>query len=58
MGKRIISQNRGKGTPTYTAPSHKYRAEVKQIKFEKVRILRAKKSSTSFTILQETGLFS
>ncbi len=34
MGKRIISQNRGKGTPTYTAPSHKYRAEIKHIPFK------------------------
>lgn len=29
MGKRIISQNRGRGTPTYRAPSHKYKAELK-----------------------------
>ncbi len=34
MGKRIISQNRGKGTPTYTAPSHKYKAEAKHIPFK------------------------
>ncbi len=33
MGKRIISQNRGKGTPTYTAPSHKYKADVRHLKF-------------------------
>lgn len=29
MGKRIISQNRGRGTPTYRAPSHKYKAELR-----------------------------
>ncbi len=29
MGKRIISQNRGRGGPTYRAPSHKYKAELK-----------------------------
>ncbi|MEA2034978.1 MAG: 50S ribosomal protein L2 [Euryarchaeota archaeon] len=29
MGKRIISQNRGAGGPTYRAPSHKYKAELK-----------------------------
>jgi large subunit ribosomal protein L2 len=29
MGKRLISQNRGKGTPTYRAPSHKYKADLK-----------------------------
>ena len=34
MGKRIISQNRGKGTPTYRAPSHKYKAEIKHLKFK------------------------
>ncbi|RUM34101.1 MAG: 50S ribosomal protein L2 [Archaeoglobus sp.] len=33
MGKRIISQNRGKGTPTYTAPSHKYKADLKHLPF-------------------------
>ncbi len=33
MGKRIISQNRGRGTPTYTSPSHKYKAEIKHLKF-------------------------
>ena len=33
MGKRITSQNRGKGTPTYTAPSHKYKAELRHLKF-------------------------
>jgi large subunit ribosomal protein L2 len=29
MGKRIISQNRGRGTPTYRAPSHRYKAELR-----------------------------
>ncbi|WMW25818.1 50S ribosomal protein L2 [Methanolobus sediminis] len=29
MTKRIISQNRGRGTPTYRAPSHKYKAALK-----------------------------
>jgi len=33
MGKRIISQNRGKGTPTYTAPSHKYKAQIRHLPF-------------------------
>jgi len=33
MGKRIISQNRGKGTPTYKAPSHKYKTDAKLLKF-------------------------
>jgi len=31
MGKRIISQNRGKGSPTYRAPSHKYKAKLRHI---------------------------
>jgi len=34
MGKRITSQNRGKGTPTYTAPSHRYRAEIRHLRFK------------------------
>src|SRR5512145_2981108 len=29
MGKRIISQNRGRGTPTYRAPSHRFKAELR-----------------------------
>lgn len=29
MGKRIISQNRGRGGPVYRAPSHKYKAALK-----------------------------
>ncbi len=33
MGKRIISQNRGKGVPTYTAPSHRYKADLRHLKF-------------------------
>ncbi len=32
MGKRIISQARGKGSPTYRAPSHKYKADLEHIK--------------------------
>ncbi len=32
MGKRIISQNRGRGGPTYRAPSHKYKASLKHPK--------------------------
>ena len=28
MGKRIISQRRGKGSPTFRAPSHKYKAKL------------------------------
>ena len=42
MGKRIIAQNRGKGTPTYTAPSHKYRAEIKHLKFSVDKTIEAK----------------
>jgi large subunit ribosomal protein L2 len=29
MGKRIISQSRGRGGPTYRAPSHRYKASMK-----------------------------
>ena len=28
MGKRIIAQRRGKGSPTFRAPSHKFKAEL------------------------------
>lgn len=35
MGKRIISQNRGRGTPTYRAPSHRFKAELKHIKVDR-----------------------
>ncbi len=41
MGKRIISQNRGRGTPTYTAPSHKYKAEIKHLRFRPGETVRA-----------------
>jgi large subunit ribosomal protein L2 len=34
MGKRIISQNRGRGTPTYRAPSHRYKASLKHPKVD------------------------
>ena len=34
MGHRIISQNRGAGGPTYRAPSHRYRADIKHIKVD------------------------
>lgn len=34
MGHRIIQQNRGRGTPTYRAPSHKFRAELKHVKVD------------------------
>ena len=32
MGKRLIQQARGKGGPTYRAPSHKYKGKVKHPK--------------------------
>ena len=31
MGKRIISQRRGRGSPTYRAPSHRYKADTKYL---------------------------
>jgi large subunit ribosomal protein L2 len=33
MGKRITSQVRGKGTPTHRAPSHRYKADLRHLKF-------------------------
>ncbi len=32
MGKRIIAQRRGKGSPTYKAPSHRYKGKVRYLK--------------------------
>lgn len=32
MGKRIIAQRRGKGSPTYRAPSHRYVGKIRYIK--------------------------
>ena len=36
MGKRIISQRRGKGSSTYRAPSHRYKAEIKYRKYDEI----------------------
>lgn len=36
MGKRLISQNRGRGTPKYTSPSHKRKGEAKYRKFDEM----------------------
>lgn len=41
MGKRIISQNRGRGTPTYRAPSHRYKADLKHLKVDRGQTVRA-----------------
>lgn len=35
MGKRLIQQRRGRGTPTYTAPSHRYLGKVSYPLLEK-----------------------
>jgi len=35
MGKRLITQRRGRGTLTYKAPSHRYKAEVKHRAYDK-----------------------
>ena len=34
MGKRLIQQRRGRGTPTYRAPSHRYEGAVKHYSME------------------------
>jgi len=36
LGKRIISQRRGRGTHTYKAPSHRYNGKVKHRIYDKV----------------------
>ncbi len=42
MGHRIISQNRGRGTPTYRAPSHRYKAELVHPKTDPGETVRGK----------------
>jgi len=39
MGKRLISQNRGRGTPTYRAPSHKFKAELRHPRVDENTVL-------------------
>ncbi len=34
MGKRIITQRRGKGSPTYRAPSHRYKGKICYRKYD------------------------
>ncbi|NPA38640.1 MAG: 50S ribosomal protein L2 [Candidatus Nanohaloarchaeota archaeon] len=36
MGKRIVSQRRGRGSPTYKSPSHRFKADVKYLFVEGV----------------------
>ncbi|MDY6966348.1 MAG: 50S ribosomal protein L2 [Halobacteriota archaeon] len=40
MGKRIISQNRGRGSPTYRAPSHRYKGHLEHIKTGKDKMIK------------------
>ena len=35
MGKRIIAQRRGRGSPTFRAPSHKYKGNLEHVKANK-----------------------
>ncbi|RME55518.1 50S ribosomal protein L2 [Candidatus Woesearchaeota archaeon] len=34
MGKRIITQRRGRGTSTYKSPSHRYKGQIKHRKYD------------------------
>lgn len=45
MGKNITSQKRGKGSPTYRAPSFKYKADATQLKKEKGKVVDIVNSS-------------
>ena len=36
MGKQLITQRRGRGTNTYTAPSFRYKGEIKNRKYDEV----------------------
>ncbi len=42
MGHRIIAQSRGKGSPTYKAPSHKFKADLEHIKVSENETIRGK----------------
>jgi len=42
MGKRIISQSRGKGSPTYKAPSHKFKANLEHIRTRQGETIKGK----------------
>lgn len=35
MGKRIIAQRRGKGSPTFKAPSHRYKGNLEHVRVDK-----------------------
>jgi large subunit ribosomal protein L2 len=35
MGKRIIAQRRGKGSPTFRAPSHRYKGNLEHVRVDK-----------------------
>lgn len=35
MGKRIIAQRRGKGSPTFRAPSHRYKGNLEHVRVKK-----------------------
>jgi large subunit ribosomal protein L2 len=36
MGKRLITQRRGRGTHTYKAPSHRYKGQIKHRKYDEL----------------------
>ena len=39
MGKRIIAQRRGKGSPTYKAPSHRYKGKITYPALQKEQLI-------------------
>ncbi|EHP88102.1 50S ribosomal protein L2 [Methanotorris formicicus] len=54
MGKRLISQNRGRGGPNYTCPSHKRRGEIKYRKFDDLE-KKGRLAGTITDILHDPG---
>ncbi|MGC9443585.1 MAG: 50S ribosomal protein L2 [Candidatus Methanospirareceae archaeon] len=42
MGKRIIAQRRGRGTPTYRAPAHRYKGNLEHVPISKGETISAK----------------
>ncbi len=42
MGKRILAQRRGKGSPVFRAPSHRYKGDLEHVRVEKNETVTAR----------------
>ncbi|MDP3918918.1 MAG: 50S ribosomal protein L2 [Nanoarchaeota archaeon] len=48
MGKRIITQRRGRGTTTYRSPSHRFKGEIRYRKFDE-----AERASVTYGVIKD-----